>query len=198
MINFQEQPQISIKEEFCEDNIIQSAFSVPIQRDIPKGHNPYFCCKAHEALFSEDFESDEEDVSFLIDKNPYTELYFHEKIPESIKIEIAHMKNKNNAATQCNTGAPVSLSHISLLACTGGPNDKMITANYRPKSINHTPVMYLPNEIVDMSDEIQHTFLCKCCRKEFKSGQALGGHVSRAHPGFVEEQARKLRDLKYE
>ncbi|CAG9324434.1 unnamed protein product [Blepharisma stoltei] len=194
MMNNPEQTT-SQEEESVENQELKFEHYVSIEKDINKDSSPRFCCMAHEALYAEDFQSDEEDIGFVLEKSPVNDIYFYDRIPEGIKREMAQMKNRNEIATQCDTDTPVSLAYISALPAYGNPDDKILSARYQPCSLSHIPVMYLPSELPDLpDDDIQHTFLCKCCKKEFKSGQALGGHVSRAHPGFVEEQARKLRE----
>lgn len=36
-------------------------------------------------------------------------------------------------------------------------------------------------------------FVCSECRENFHTGQALGGHMSRVHPGQSSSYARKLQ-----
>ncbi|CAG9314300.1 unnamed protein product [Blepharisma stoltei] len=158
---------------------------------------PHFCCMAHESLFAEDFESEEEDISIPLSHNTVKEIYFLDKIPDEMQLEISAMKNKQDISSQCNAGPPVSLSQLSMLPCLGQKEDKILCARYRPNVINHTPVIYVSRDEYEEFDEcgIKYKFVCKACSKEFKSGQALGGHMSRSHPGYVESEARKLRKI---
>jgi hypothetical protein len=39
----------------------------------------------------------------------------------------------------------------------------------------------------------QQEFICKECNENFHTGQALGGHMSRVHPGQSSSYARKLQ-----
>lgn len=36
-------------------------------------------------------------------------------------------------------------------------------------------------------------FICKSCNEEFGTGQALGGHMSRVHPGESKSYQKKLQ-----
>ena len=40
--------------------------------------------------------------------------------------------------------------------------------------------------------ERRHEFHCDECNEDFTTGQALGGHMSRVHPGRSETYARKV------
>lgn len=178
---------------------IQCSDTFSIQRDIKPMSYPHFCCMAHEAIYAEDFESEEEDISIPLDKAAVREIFFMDKIPDDIQLELTALRNKHESSSQCNSGPPVSLFQLSSMPVFGQKEDRVITPRYRPGVINHTPMIYLPKEDPESMcmdhNSIQAIFVCKACNKEFTSGQALGGHMSRSHPGFVEEQAKKMRKI---
>ena len=62
--------------------------------------------------------------------------------------------------------------------------------NRRPPSKMEPKKRFLKLKItreVDLTD-----FQCKECNENFNTGQALGGHMSRVHPGQSSSYARKL------
>lgn len=139
---------------------------------------PYieFCCMAHETFFSEDFISDDEDFSLAFSLNFTNNISFMPPFSDEVSKELSNINLKEEAAVQCDTKSPQSLSHLSSLPVFSLDSfDKVLKPSTRIFEISHTPKVFLPDA------PLPEAFVCKHCKQSFKSGQALGGHISKKH-----------------
>ena len=128
----------------------------------------------HETYFTEDFLSDEDDIPLLCDYACDNNVLFmpgpYEDMANELKIY-----SKEEIGSQCENKNPASLSYLSSLpAYSVCLKDKVLIPNLVQYSLAHTPRVSLP-------EKIEEKYLCKFCYQKFRTGQALGGHISRKH-----------------
>lgn len=148
---------------------------------------PHFCCGEHDDLLGEEFWSDEDDTYIAVDKGPSTSMVFLKQIPvEIVRLLEAAVGNRERG-TQCEDTS----SNLQTLANTKIVSNglKEITPRIKSYETSHIPLLTLPKLSATIEQTIlnafegNHAFKCKLCCKSFSSGQALGGHTSRKHPG---------------
>lgn len=133
-----------------------------------------FCCMGHEAYFTEDFFSDEDDGSFNYPASSDCNVKFMPEPYEDLQIDILKAKYHEEVGVQCENKTPLFLSQLSSMpAYSRNSKDKVLIPNLVKFSITHTAKVFLPVTL--------EQFQCKQCAATFKTGQALGGHMSKKH-----------------
>lgn len=65
--------------------------------------------------------------------------------------------------------------------------NKTVTKNCFDNKLSYTqkkkPSTSLKSDKINSNENSNSSFMCQVCHESFKSGQALGGHLSRIHPG---------------
>lgn len=158
-----------------------------IIRDINPQIFPYFCCGEHDNYLSEEFWSDEEDTYIAIDKAPNSHIVFLKQIPDDLVKFLKTCIGNRERGTQCEDTS----SNLQILASIRIDlrDAKEITPKIKPFETQHIPFLTLPELSATIEQTILNVFAgtqsfkCKFCFKGFNSGQALGGHTSRKHPG---------------
>ena len=138
---------------------------------------PYidFCCMGHETYFTEDFLSDEDDQFFTFDLHSQFNISFMPEPYEDLTFEISKNHFHEEVGVQCETKNPALLSKLSSMpAYSRSLKDKVIIPNSVNFHMKHTARVFIPIKV-------EEAFKCKHCFQAFKSGQALGGHMSRKH-----------------
>ena len=132
-----------------------------------------FCCMGHETYFTEDFQSEDEDLTLPFDYICMNNLEFMPEPYEDITIEISKSHYKEEAGMQCNSENTKSLSYLgSLPAYSNNLDDKVLVPKPSNYQLSHTPRVIL-------TKNVETQYLCKFCLQGFRTGQALGGHISR-------------------
>ena len=134
-----------------------------------------FCCMGHEAYFTEDFQSDEEDIYQDFNFKSNHAVDFIPEVYEDVKKELVHSRFQAEKYTQCDSANQRSLSQLSYAqSYSTKPNDKVILPNPRNFSISHIARAVFP-------PEVPVPFQCKFCKIAYKSARSLQGHISRKH-----------------
>lgn len=130
------------------------------------------CCMAHEIFYSEDFLSDDESVHSSTSL-PLAQLSFMPSSSSDLTSDFTS-RFHTEKSVQCESQSSVSLLSLSHQpAMSTDKSAKTITPSLSSFTISHTPKISL------MQSASQ--FTCKLCNQCFKTGQALGGHLSKNH-----------------
>lgn len=134
-----------------------------------------FCCMGHESYFTEEFLSDDEDSSFTMNFTSSFDVKFAPNVYDEIEKEMSFGYGNDEKSVQCDKENPCSLGYLSALpAFSVTISDKILIPNEGFYQMKHTPRITMPC-VKEMM------FFCSSCKAGFKSGQALGGHMSRKH-----------------
>lgn len=134
-----------------------------------------FCCMGHETYFTEDFLSEDDEISISTDHRQSYNLSFMPGPYEDAISELKSSRSREEASVQCDFTSKTSITNYSLMpAISCNSNDKVLTATSLPYTLNHTPRLFFPEVKLEK-------FKCKFCGMAFKCSQALGGHLSKKH-----------------
>lgn len=134
-----------------------------------------FCCMGHEAYFTEDFQSDDDDVPANFDYKSTHSIKFMPEPYEDIQKELLHSRFNEEISTQCDFTSSLSIQQLSQMpAYSCDRSDKILTPNPINFSITHTAKAFFPFESLS-------GFECKSCNLKFKSMRGLQGHNARKH-----------------
>ena len=176
---------------YCPEKYLSPPKRVRKERSFIKENQPqvlpHFCCGEHDDLLGEEFWSDEDDTYIAVDKGPSTSIVFLRQIPAEIAKLLEAAVSHRERGTQCEDTS----SNLQTLANTKiiSSGLKEITARIKSFETSHIPLLTLPKLSATIEQTIltalegNQAFKCKLCCKSFSSGQALGGHTSRKHPG---------------
>ena len=130
------------------------------------------CCMAHEIFYSEDFFSDDDSVH-LPSSLTFPQLSFMPHSGPDLTSDFTSSFQVEKSV-QCDSQSSVSILALSNMPsiCTDH-SAKIITPSCKSFSISHTAKVALIHPSTQ--------FFCKICNQCFKSGQALGGHLSKNH-----------------
>lgn len=130
------------------------------------------CCMAHEIFYSEDFFSDDDSVH-LPTSLAFPPLSFMPDSSSDLTSDFT-FPFQVEKSVQCDSQSSVSIIALSSQPsiCTDN-SAKIITPSCKSFSISHTPKITLVHPSTQ--------FYCKICNQCFKTGQALGGHLSKNH-----------------
>ena len=130
------------------------------------------CCMAHEMFYTEDFDSEEDSVQNVY-LNPMSQISFIPYQNEELCKDLSP-QDHDEKAVQCEDSQPVSLLALSQMPSISTSSlDKVIVPTNKSFGILHTPKISI--------GYIGNSYVCKSCNISFKSGQALGGHLSKNH-----------------
>mmetsp|Transcript_24 Transcript_24/g.28 ORF Transcript_24/g.28 Transcript_24/m.28 type:complete len:188 (-) Transcript_24:1355-1918(-) len=139
------------------------------------------CCAAHEEMWGLGFETDEDMVLQTLDPTPhFPKPRFFNRIPVDVESEIGARSGTHEIAVQTDEAgiSPENWNYEALrLDATTVKRVSYVTQT----EVNHKLEVRI-SEGVERSKPLATYFACKFCRKPFKNGQALGGHLSRCHP----------------
>lgn len=158
-----------------------------IIRDITPQILPHFCCGEHDNYLSEEFWSDEDDAYIAVEKAPSPHLVFLKQIPgDLIKFLETCIGNRERGTQFEDTSSNLQTLANTKIDARGA---KEIIPKIKHFETLHIPLLTLPKISATIEQTIlkaftgTQAFKCKLCCKSFSSGQALGGHTSRRHPG---------------
>jgi C2H2-type zinc finger len=133
-----------------------------------------FCCMGHETYYTEDFESDQDDLVMTFDIISNHKVSFMPEVYEDVQKELLQTRFHEEISVQCDAPSSQSLSQLSSMpAYSKSSVDRILTPNPASYTLAHTARAFFP--------VIKEKFYCKVCKLSFKNGQALGGHMSRKH-----------------
>ena len=134
-----------------------------------------FCCMGHEAYFTEDFQSDDEDICQNFDFKSHHAIDFIPEVYEDVQKELVRSRFQEEKYTQCDSSKQFSISQLSYMpSFSTNSKDKVLLANPRTFSISHLARVFFPVEA-------PIPFQCKICKVVYKSNKSLRGHLSRKH-----------------
>jgi hypothetical protein len=156
----------------------------PIWRLAAKSRDPEelsACCAAHEEEWGLGFETDEDLVLQADDHSAgCVKTRFMARVPTDIEVILGARSGTHEISVQTEE-AGVSPENWNYEAQrTDAATTRRVSFVVEPE-VNHQ----LEVKISQGSEgprPIVSGFSCKHCRKAFKNGQALGGHLSRCHP----------------
>lgn len=139
------------------------------------------CCAAHEEEWGLGYETDEEMVLQTPDSSGiFCKPRFLNKVPAEIETILEARSGTHEIAIQTEESgiSPENWNYEALRI--DASTIKKVSYVKQPEVSHRLEVKI--EQAIERTRQPFTDFTCKFCRKPFKNGQALGGHLSRCHP----------------